>query len=112
MFKNRYILAVTTITIIALQAMLWLLILKAKNLPAEVVFWYTLPPSQRLAPVSYVWVIPAIALGCWLINLGLGWRLFRRYPATTKLLATVSAFICILATIAVIKTILIYASIL
>jgi hypothetical protein len=109
-FKNRYILAATTVSIIALQVMLWLLILKAKSLPSEVVLWYTLPVTQRLAPISYLWLIPATALVSWIINLALGWYLFQRYPATTKLLATVATTICLLGAISIAKTILIYTS--
>lgn len=108
MFKDRYILAATTITIIALQVILWPLILKAQDLPTEIVFWYTQTTSQRLAPVAYIWIIPAIALASWLINSLLGWRFYRRYPAITRLLFTISATVAVLATITVIKTILIY----
>jgi hypothetical protein len=109
-FKNRYILAATTVTIIALQIMLWLLVLKAPSLPNEVVLWYTLPSTQQLAPASYLWIVPAIALASWLINLLAAWRLFRRFPATSQLLVTVSAGVSILAAIGVVKTVFIYVS--
>lgn len=110
MFKDRYILATTTIFIIALQVILWPIILKLPNLPSEIVFWYTLPSSKHLAPVSYIWIIPAIAVACWLLNAIIGWRLYRRYPATTHLLFTVSATVAILAAITVVQTVLIYVS--
>jgi hypothetical protein len=109
-FKNRFILATTTIAIVALQVMLWLLIIKSSSLPEEVVLGYTLPPAQRLAPMPNLWWIPAIAGVAWLLNLGIGWRLYRRYPTITKMLATISAVICILAAITLIKTITIYTS--
>ena len=112
MFKDRYFLAASTVSLIALQIALWPLILKAKNLPAEVAFWYTQPTASQLAPASYLWIIPASALMCWLINLILGFILYRRYPAITRLLATYSAIISIFAAIAIIKTILIYTSLL
>ncbi len=92
--------------------MLWLLILKAKNLPAEVAFWYTLPIDQRLAPSTYLWIVPAIALACCIINLSLSWWLYRKYPAAARLLATIAAVVCLLAVITTIKTILIYSSLL
>jgi hypothetical protein len=111
MFKDRFILAATTVSLVAMQIMLWLLILKSKNLPTEVIFWYTKPVANQLAPVQYVWIMPAIALSCWLINLGLSYWLYQKHSAISRLLSTSAVFICLLTTIAVVKTILIYTSI-
>lgn len=80
-------------------------------MPSEVVLGYTLPPAERLAPVSNLWLIPAIAGIAWLINLAIGWRLFRRYPIISKMLNTISTVVCILAAITLIKTVSIYISI-
>lgn len=110
MFKDRYILAATTIFIIAIQIILWPIILKLPNLPGQIVFWQTQVGGQRLAPTYYIWIIPATAIICWLINAVLGWKLYRRYPAITHLLFTVSAFIAAMAAITAIRTILIYTS--
>lgn len=110
MLKDRYILATTTIFIIAIQAALWPIIYKLSSLPGQIVYWQTAVGGQRLAPTYYIWIIPAVAIACWLINAGLGWRLYRRYPAITHLLFTVSAAISIMAAITVIRTILIYVS--
>ena len=111
MFKDKFILATTTITLIAIQLMLWLLIIKSKKLPQEVILWYTQPVSHQLAPVAYLWTIPVAALACWLVNIGLSYWLFQKHTPISRLLNTAATFICLLAAIAVIKTILIYTSI-
>jgi hypothetical protein len=110
MFKDRYILASTTLSLIFLQIMLWLLILRSKDLPSEVAFWYTQPTTDRLAPVSFLWIIPAIALICWLVDLIFGYWLYKKHLPLSRLMATISTSVCFLAAIAVVKTVLIYVS--
>lgn len=111
MFKDRFILAATTLSLIFLQIMLWLLILRSKDLPSEIAFWYTQPTADRLAPVSFLWIIPAIALICWLVDLILGYWFYKKHLPISRLMATIATSVCLLATIAVVKTLLIYVSI-
>ena len=112
MLKDRFILLAITISIIALQVALWPIILKLADLPDEVAFWYTLPPAGRLAPANYLWFIPGIAATSLMINLVLGFFLYRKHPSTSQTLAAVAALVSILAAIAIVKTFLIYTTLL
>ena len=112
MFKDRLTIAFNLITGLSLLWSLWLLLFKLKTLPAQIPLWYTLPSNQRLAATTYLWILPALALSFWLINVALGWWLFRRYPAVSQLLVALSALAAIISAVAVTKIILIYTNLL
>jgi hypothetical protein len=112
MFKDRYILLFITVTLIALQAALWPLVLKISDLPNEVALWYTQPPINRLAPTAYLWIIPGVAAACFAVNTIIAFFIYRRFSATAQLLVILSALIGILAAFSVINTILIYTTLL
>lgn len=112
MFRNRYILLFTTVSILFIQVALWPLLLKINDLPNEVALWYTQPPIDRLAPAEYLWLIPGSATAGFIINTIIAFFVYRRFPETSLLLSAFSALICILAAFSVINTILIYTTLL
>lgn len=110
MLKDRLIQFACTLTILILQAALWPLVLKMKDLPPEVIFWYAQPAAQRLAPLSFLWLLPGLAVGLWIINLVIAQRLYRRFPSTSQILALSGIVFATLASVSVIKIILTYTT--
>jgi hypothetical protein len=110
MLRDRFIQITATLALVAVQLGVWPLLLKANQLPAEVPFWYTLPPSQRLAPLSYLWSIPLIVTCLALGNLLAAKLIYQRFAHVARLLVATSALVCFMGSYGVIKTILIYTT--
>lgn len=109
-FKDRFILTSISIALVALQAAIWPIFFKLNDLPEQVIFWHTLPPAGRLAPAELLWFIPATAAAIIILNAIAAYFLYRRYPSIAQTIIGFTALACILAAITIIKTILIYTT--
>ena len=109
-FRNRFTLIVTIGSAVLVGLSYWVLFLKLDDLPNEVAFWYTMQPINRLAPAGYLWAIPSLAAGLSLFNIGIGWWLFRRWPAASQLATGGALLLSLLACIATIQIVLIYTT--
>src|SRR5690606_1524918 len=100
------------LALIGLVASSLLLAAKMSSLPDEVALWYTQPAAQRLAPAVNLWLLPGITAFSLGLNSILGYLLYRRYQATSRLLVSLSAAISLLGLVAVMQTLLIYTTLL
>jgi hypothetical protein len=112
MLKDRLIQITSTLSLIAIQATIWPLILHTKDLPNQVPLWYVLPSASRLAPISYFWYIPILACFFWLSNTAIAYLLYRRNPRLAQGLTCISVAITCMAAITILKTVSIYTSLL
>ncbi len=111
-FKDRAILSGTIIALLGIQLAAWSLWFRIDELPKEVPLWYTASPINQLADVQWLWFIPGLAAGLWLVNVGLGVWLYRKYSTISQMLVVVAAAGGLLAAVAMIKTIMIFTELL
>lgn len=83
--------------------MLGMITILLRRLPFVVPLYFTLPWGEaRLAPRLMLYVLPIIAISCFIINLGLGRIAMKLSPLLPRVLAVASAIVSGMMTIALI----------
>lgn len=93
--RSTIIQLIFSITINLILAM-WLFVKRAA-IPPEVPLWYLRPWGEaQLAPSHYLWLLPGLAVGIFVVNLLLARLFFRRERVFSQLLILFSTLVSFL----------------
>jgi len=77
-FKNRFFILATIISLIFIQLMTWIIFLNRQVLPPEIPLFYYHPwGKDQLAPASQIWILPAVSGGIFAVNTVIAWLIYK-----------------------------------
>ena len=107
-YRKNKIAIYTAVALIIGQCIV--LLLKVQTLPLQVPLFYSLPwGEQQLTKASMLWILPLSSFLCFMLNIHLGMLFWAKERLLSIILAWSNVLITVIASLALIKIILLIA---
>lgn len=102
--NDKILVTIVTFGLITVLLSVLSLIIKWQNLPPQVPLFYSKPwGSEQLAPKSFLWFLPILAVVIWLLDLALIRTFLKNNEFLSRILAVFGALTAILVSITLVK---------